>query len=759
MVAKVEPLVTARSLRGPFDYRLPGHMSEVGVGSVLLVPFGRQRLLGVVIDVAERSELPPERLVEPLAVVERGVPAELVSLALWVGEAYCSTPARALGLVLAPGTGRGQRPRVRERRQLSATLTPAGRAAIAAPAGRVGAAPPPPRLGERQRAAIRALARGRRPVASLARETGCSLASLRGLEARELVAVETESVRRRPASTAAVGARGVPRREPTPAQREALAAIVTALDASERPAAGRRMLLHGVTGSGKTEVYLDAVAAALARGRSAIVLVPEIALTPQTLARFGERFGEEVAVLHSRLAPGARLDEWARLRSGEARVCVGPRSAVFAPVRHLGLIMIDEEHDASYKHEGDPRYDARRVAERRAAGAGAVLVAGTATPRPESFATLRRVVLGERVDGRALPPVESVSTLGAAGAGGGIHPRTAEALAEVRRRGEKAIVLLNRRGWSSFLICRTCARVWGCPRCDVTLVLHRAAARLECHHCAHAEPVPDGCPDCGSVSVARHGAGTERLEPVLAELLDPLPVVRLDADAAAAPAALAERLARFDAAPGGVLLGTQMVAKGHDFPEVTLAVVLDADATLRFPDFRAEERTFALVSQLAGRSGRGPRGGRVIVQAVEPEARPLRYAARHDAEGFVRGELERRRLLGYPPFTGLVRIVCSSDEREPQARAATAVAERVSASLCTGGVGPRAPAAPGVSAGGPAVLGPAPLFRLKGRERSQVVVKATDRTAAVSAVRRAVDGVAAGRSSREVAFAVDVDPH
>ncbi len=763
MIAKVEPLTSARALRGPFDYRLPRRLGQVEVGSVLVVPFGRQRTLGVVVEVAERSELAPERLVEPFAAVEQGVPAELVSLALWVAEAYCSTPARALGLVLAPGTGRGERPRVRERRELSVTLTEAGRAAGAALAGGTGTsdpgAVPPSRLGARQRAAIEALAAGRRPAAALAREAACGHASLRGLEARGLVAVERESVRRRPARPVRVGARGIPGREPTPAQREALAAVVAALDAPQAAAGDRRLLLHGVTGSGKTEVYLDAVEAALARGRSAIVLVPEIALTPQTLARFGERFGEEVAVLHSRLPPGARLDEWVRLRSGEARICVGPRSAVFAPVRDLGLIVIDEEHDASYKQEGDPRYDARRVAERRAAGTGAVLVAGTATPRPESFEALRRVVLPERVDGRALPPVELLSTFGASGTGGGLHPRTAEALAEVRRRGEKAIVLLNRRGWSSFLTCRTCARVWECPHCDVTLVLHRAAARLECHHCGHAEPVPQGCPDCGSVSVARHGAGTERLEQVLAELLDPLPVVRLDADAAGAPDALVDRLARFEAAPAGVLLGTQMVAKGHDFPDVTLAVVIDADATLRFPDFRAEERTFALVAQLAGRSGRGARGGRVIVQAVEPEARALRYAARHDAEGFVRGELERRRRLRYPPFTGLVRIVCSSREREPQARAAAAVAQRVGASLGTGGAEPKVLAAPGATGAGGAVLGPAPLFRLKGRERSQVVVKAADRRAAVAAVRRAVDAVAAERSSREVAFAVDVDPH
>ncbi len=759
MIARVEPLVTARALRGPFDYSLPERLGGVDVGSLLLVPFGRQRLLGVVVDLAERSEVPLERLVEPLEAVEQGVPAERVSLALWVAEAYCSTPARALGLVLPPGTGRGTRPRVRARRELRASLTAAGRAALPATdgAGDVPTAASSARLGARQREALSALLGGPRAVAELARATSAGYASLRGLEARGLVELGRASVRRAPAAPARVGALAGSGRELTAAQETALATIVGALEpeteAGEPPE--RRLLLHGVTGSGKTEVYLSAVAAALERGRSAIVLVPEIALTPQTLGRFRERFGDAVAVLHSRLRPGERYDEWMRLRSGEARVCVGPRSAVFAPVRDLGLIVIDEEHDGSYKQEGDPRYDARRVAERRAAQAGAVLVAGTATPRPESFGSLRRVSLPERVDARALPPVELLSTLEAGTGEGGLHPRTAEALAEVRRRGEKAIVLLNRRGWSSFVTCQSCARVWECPNCDVTLVLHRAAARLECHHCGHAEAMPTSCPACASISVARHGAGTERLEQTLRELLDPLPIVRLDADTTAGPSELEARLARFDAAPAGLLLGTQMVAKGHDFPDVTLAVVLDADATLRFPDFRAEERTFALVAQLAGRSGRGPRGGRVIVQALEPDSRALRHAARHDAEGFVRGELERRRLLGYPPFTQLVRVVCSARERGPETRAAAAVAARVTASLGEGDAALAPPAAPAAGT----VLGPARLFRLKGRERMQVLVKAGEHVPAVAAVRRAVETVAAERSSRDVAFAVDVDPH
>jgi primosomal protein N' (replication factor Y) (superfamily II helicase) len=417
-------------------------------------------------------------------------------------------------------------------------------------------------------------------------------------------------------------------------------------------------------------------------------------------------------------------------------VCVGPRSAVFAPVPDLGLVVVDEEHDASYKQEGDPRYDARVVAERRAAQEGAVLLAGSATPRAESFARYERISLPERVDGRSLPSVEIVGMLGAPGP---LHERTREALQEVRRRGEKAVVLLNRRGWSNFLSCRTCGRVWECPECDVSLVLHREARQVACHHCGHREPVPSSCPDCGSVSVARHGAGTEQLEGELESLVDPLPVFRLDSDVVAAKGGVESVLRRFDEAQAGVLVGTQMVAKGHDFPDVTLGVVVDADSTLRFPDFRAEERTFALVAQLAGRSGRGPRGGKVIVQALDPEAPALRYAAAHDAEGFLSGELGRRSALSYPPFGDMIRVVCSSPESGPETAAVAAVLERVRAA-------------------GQTALGPAPLFRRQGRHRAQIVVKAPERTPAVAAVRDAVEAVSADRNHAAASFAVDVDP-
>jgi primosomal protein N' (replication factor Y) (superfamily II helicase) len=397
-------------------------------------------------------------------------------------------------------------------------------------------------------------------------------------------------------------------------------------------------------------------------------------------------------------------------------------------------VVIDEEHDASYKHEGDPRYDARHVAAERARRAGAALLAGSATPRPETWRALSHLKLSSRVDARMLPPVRVLDMVGAQDP---LHPLTRRALHAAR----KSIVLLNRRGWSNFLTCRSCGKVWECPQCDVALVLHRAEGAIACHHCGHRERVPDRCDACGSLAVARYGAGTERIEAELREVLD-VPVFRLDADTAATKDAVPELLARFHAAPAGLLLGTQMVAKGHDFPDVTLGVVLDADSTLRFPDFRAEERTFALIAQLAGRAGRGPQGGRVLVQTTAPDAPAIEAAARHDTDGFLAGELERRRALRYPPFADLIRVVASAEAPEPARAAGARIADAIA-----GAVGERSE-----------ILGPAPLFRLRGRERRQIVVKTTEREAAIRATAAAVEAAARDRSLRDVAFSVDVDP-
>ncbi len=729
-IAKVEPLTTARALRGPFDYLVPERLGEVGVGSVLRVPFGRRRVVGVVVGVAADSELEPERLAEPIEALASDAPPELVRLGLWVARQYCSTPARGLELVLEPGVGRGGRD-PRPRLELRVGLTRAGRAAL----------DDGTRLGPRQRAALAALAGANGspasevPAAELEAAAGVGRQTLRRLGQRGLVALRSHQAARRPRITG-VGARST-RPSPSADQQRALDAVVAAIDGSGE----REHLLHGVTGSGKTEVYLAAAAAALRRGRGAIVLVPEIALTPQILSRFTARFGDRVAVLHSRLPGAERRDEWRRLRSGEARICVGPRSAVFAPVPDLGLVVIDEEHDPSYKHSADPRYDAREVARHRAAACGAAFLAGSATPRPESWLALPRLELLHRADGRRLPPVELLDLRQRSPGAGPLHPRVAEALADVAGRRAKAIVLLNRRGWSPAMSCRSCGRAWSCPACDVALVLHEGW-ELRCHHCGHAEPAPEACPDCGSVSIARHGAGTERLASLLVEVAAPMPVFRLDSDAAAGRGGHLEILRRFHEAESGVLVGTQMVGKGHDFPEVVLGVIVDADATLRFPDFRAEERTFALVAQLAGRSGRGELGGRVLVQTLVPDAPAIRHAARHDAAGFLAGELERRRALRYPPFSHLVSLELAATDPEPAQRSA----ERIAGAL--------RPALPGDTE----LLGPAPRFRVRGRHRRRLLLKAQDREATVACVRAAVESLADRGALRGVAVGVDVDP-
>jgi primosomal protein N' (replication factor Y) len=737
-ILKVEPLTTARALRGPFDYRRPEAMEEVGVGSVVRVPFGPRRLLGVVVEVAEASQLPPERLAEPLEALEAGAPAELVELGLWVAREYCSTPSRGLQLVLPPGTGTGGRT-VRSKVELRAEVLPAGEAALSGGE----------RLGVKQRAILEALREGEMSAAELAAAVGADRAALRRLERRGLIATRDSQLRRAPADPGLAAAAHPPRL--LPEQQVAVEAIVAALDGREAsgaisPPGGRGgspgFLLHGVTGSGKTEVYLAAVEAALERGRGAIVLVPEIGLAPQAVSRFRARLGDRIAIIHSALSAGERYDEWRRLRCGEVTVCVGPRSAVFAPVRELGLVVIDEEHDPSYKQEGDPTYDARTVARRRAEQSGAVLVAGTATPRPESWLELPRLELPRRVDGLRMPPVRLVDMREADPRSGPVHGETWAALEDVRAAGSKAIVMINRRGFAPWLTCRSCGHHWDCPNCDVSLIVHRHSGRLVCHHCAHAERAPRACPDCGSTTLSRAGAGTERIEALLAERLAPMPVLRLDSDTASERGAHARILARFGEAPSAVLVGTQMVAKGHDFPEVTLSAILDADATLRFPDFRAEERTFAMVAQLAGRSGRGEAGGEVIVQTLAPGAPSIERAARHDSAGFLAGELERRRALRYPPFSYLVRINLAAAQEARLDAAASAVARELRGTL------PR----------GSDLLGPAPMFRVRNRHRRRILIKAGDREGAVAAVREAVESRVADRSLRDVAIGVDVDP-
>lgn len=701
-------------------------MADVDVGSVLVVPFGRQRLLGVVVDTAVSSQIPPSRLVEPIEALDVGVPPELVELGLAVAREYCSTPARGLSLVLPPGIS--IRPssgsKVRGLTALEAEITDSGLRALDqqdVP------------LGQRQREVLLTLRRGKGLISELSGELGCDSSTFRRLESRGLVTITASSVRRTPVAAALPTSIGRPRL--TQEQQQVLDALLPQLRGCEPTS----HLLHGVTGSGKTEVYMQLAEEALRANRTAVVLVPEIALTPQTHARFSARFGDKVAIIHSKLSAGERYDEWIRLRRGEASICVGPRSAIFAPLRRIGLVVVDEEHDSSYKQEGDPRYDARRVAELRAEQSGALLVFGSATPRAESWLKLNRVTLPNRVDAKPLPTVELLDMRGTHTS---LHARTREAIEDVRSREEKAVVLLNRRGWSSFICCRECGEFRSCLNCEVSLTLHRqhdGADRLVCHHCGYSEEPGTRCPSCGSVSLARFGSGTEKLEVELRDAFDPMPVFRLDSDTSSGKDSVVRLLESFDRTPSGVLLGTQMIAKGHDFADVTLGVVLNADATLRFPDFRSEERTFSLIAQLAGRSGRGREDGRVLVQTLTPEATSIQFAAAHDASGFLDRELDRRKLMSYPPYGELARIVCLAESQELADRAAQA---------CAGGLNE-----PLLS-----VLGPAPLFRLKGLYRSQLLIKASDRDLLVESLGGAVASASKSKQHRKVRFSVDVDP-
>jgi primosomal protein N' (replication factor Y) len=531
---------------------------------------------------------------------------------------------------------------------------------------------------------------------------------------------------KRPSRDYALGGEAEPPELSGP-QRAALERIEAAVAAG-----GGHFLLYGATGSGKTEVYLQACAQAIARGLGAIVLVPEIAMTPQTLGRFRARFGDRVAVLHSGLSEAERRDERERIASGEAPVVVGARSAVFAPVPRLGLVCVDEEHDPSYKQESDPRYDARTVAAKRAALEGAVALYGSATPRPESWARLERIELGARL-GATLPPVTIVDMRREGG-----YPLSAPLLSElarVEREGGKAILLLNRRGLVPALHCRDCGETRRCEQCDVALVLHGDKS-LRCHHCGVLQATSELCPVCGSPELVRVGAGTQRLERELEQQVPGLERIRLDSDTVAHPAALQKALERFAAADRAVLLGTQMVAKGHHFGDVSLAAVVDADTGLAMPDFRAEERTFQLITQLAGRSGRTA-PGRVIVQTFQPDSRAVLFAARHDVAGFLAEELRRREELGYPPYRHVVRALVSG----PDADDPTRLLEEIRAGL-----------------GDADAIGPAPLLRLRGRHRAQLIAKTAEPRRVASTIARLLAAAAPAMRRAGLHAVVDVDP-
>jgi primosomal protein N' (replication factor Y) len=583
---------------------------------------------------------------------------------------------------------------------------------------------------------------GRATVVELLAAAGVTEAPLRSLVTAGLVQLDQAEARRDPFAD-------LPDSPPPP---DLTTDQVAALDQLRALSPGDSALLFGVTGSGKTLVYLQRIREQLALGRGAIILVPEIALTPQTVSRVRAMFGDDVAVLHSGLSDGERADAWRALRRGERRVAVGARSAVFAPVRDLGVIVLDEEHETSYKNGETPRYHARTVAAMRARLEGATLILGSATPSVESWAGLassgRIVRLPERIASRPLPPVDLVDLRTAPQVRGvaGVpwSQQLDDAVTAARARGEQVLLLLNRRGWAAFIQCHDCGEVVDCPRCSISLTVHRQPPELRCHYCDHRQPVPARCPSCGGEATRSLGAGTQQLEELVAARFPEARLARMDLDTTSGKWAHHRILDRVGRGEVDILLGTQMIAKGIDFPNVTLVGVVDADTALHLPDFRAAERTFQLVAQVAGRTGRGPKGGRVLVQTRQPTHPALELAARHDAETFLAAEIAARESPAYPPHVALANVVVSGTDHGAVTTRAIEVAEWCERVIARNEL-------PLI------VLGPAPcpIERIKDRWRHHLVIKGA--AAALGRwVRVAAPRLAAGR--REVRVAVDRDP-
>jgi primosomal protein N' (replication factor Y) len=763
----------------PFSYAVPALWPLPEPGSRVLVPFSGRRVIGVV---TGEGDVPPGGLKEILEVLDLSPlpPEPLLKLAAWMADHYLAPPGECYRLLLPPSPT-ASRALVRLQDPLAqgpvadalrrGPLSPRalGRALGSDPRGalarlrREGVVAIDQQLGRagHQRVkVVRLVGEGsgrgtaQAAVLSALRDAGGSVRlrdlvrahpSWRGavasLTRAGVLEIAEEVEARRPATLPALG--GVAPRL-TAAQEAALERIEPAL-------VGRRFetfLLQGVTGSGKTEVYLRAAARALELGRAALILVPEIALTPFLVRAATERFGRAVSVLHSELGEGERHDEWWRIRDGESRVVVGARSALFAPLKDLGLIVVDEEHEASYKQEESPRYHARNAAVMRGQLEGAVVLLGSATPSLESSTNAARakytlLLLPERVRTRALPSVEVVDRKQVLREGGEpiLTPPLREALAQTLGKGEQALLLLNRRGYATSLVCRECGSQALCPNCSVCLTLHDRGRSSLCHYCGHRANPAATCPSCGGEYLRLTGYGTERVLEAVKELFPSARVDRLDRDRTSRRGELERVLVAFEEGRTDVLVGTQMIAKGHDFPNVTLVGVVDADVGLGLPDFRAAERTFQLLTQVAGRAGRGDRPGHVILQTHLPDHYALRSACAQDYAAFFAHESEFRRTMGYPPAAALVNLVF----RSADAAKAQADAEAVARELRG-----RAP-------GRFRVLGsaPAPLSRLKGEHRYQVLLKG-DRAGMRSAVREVLD--ARFSPQRWPGVAVDVDP-
>lgn len=611
----------------------------------------------------------------------------------------------------------------------------------------------------KQAAVVEALRRGDLRMAELSLEFGAVSSTVKTLESKGVVRVERRRRMRGAAlpSEKGVGAALAPKPRLTAGQSEALSVVNACVERAQ----GEVVLVDGVTGSGKTEVYLQAIEGVLARGRNAIVLVPEISLTPQTVARFRGRFGDAVAVMHSRMSQGERYDQWDFVKSGEARVVVGARSALFTPMKNVGLIVIDEEHEGSYKQDSAPRYVARDVASWMVARSGGVLVLGSATPSIESLHACAKnplwhqVSLPERANGKPLPDVEIVDMAAEFhnGSRAMFSGRLTRALGEELSQGRKAVLLLNQRGFAKFLLCRDCGFVPECPSCSTSLTFHELGNKLVCHHCGYVVAAPPVCPECASPYLKKFGAGTQRVEAELRALLDSMPgvgpgvpVVRMDADTTKAKGAHQRLLEEFARADAAVLLGTQMIAKGLDFDDVTLVGVINADTQLHLPDYRAGERTFSLIEQVAGRAGRASLAGRVLVQTYEADSVAIRAAASYNRALFLRHELPKRRVLGYPPYARMANVLVWGRSEAEVRRVAGELHARLEKTV-RDVAGDRWSVLP---------AGPCVMAKLRGTYRWHIVVKCPpedDMSLVLARLFRT------RKPDREVNVAVDIDPN
>ena len=658
--------IVHENVAAPFTYRIPDGMN-LEPGQRVAVPFGRLEKEGIVLSLSGTCDLDERRIREVLRPLEEyaAIPPELMDLARSMAqEAHCPL-AETLRLML-PAQMRGGRVHVKTERTAQLAVTPEEAFSAAKREKR----------SPKRAALLQILADGMvHTVKELSEQVREPNEALKKLSADGMIVLADEETLRTPGGV--FGKPDDPGFTLTAGQEEALEEILPCLKDG-----GGQFLLHGVTGSGKTEVFMAAVRNVLALGKSAIILVPEIALTPQMVAWFRGRFGPVAAVIHSRLSPGERFDEWRRIRRGDARVVIGARSAVFSPARELGLIVVDEEHESTYLSDHHPRYDARDVAKQRCANENATLILASATPSVLSFARARRgdymlLEMPRRVQDRPLPEVDIVDMREELENGNRtvLSAALRKAMKDCISRGEQAMLLMNRRGYNSFVSCRSCGYVVKCPNCDISMTYHMESedGLLRCHYCGHTMKPPATCPECGGKYIRYFGAGTQKVEEEVRKLLPDVPLVRMDYDTTGGKDGHGKILEAFRSGRARILIGTQMIAKGLDFPRVTLVGVVAADMTLNLPDYRSRERTFQLLTQVAGRAGRGDHPGRVIIQTYKPEDPVIGYAAAQDYRSFFEDEFMRRRRGLYPPFTLLARFLAES----PKEVSAAAAADRL----------------------------------------------------------------------------------